>query len=82
MYGQNVDISSTETRKELEVELEAQGLFFKLVENHFKSLTFHANCPKIHLSIQNLEMVNIGRGCVIDLKIRYLVIGEVFEIFL
>ena len=68
MYGQNVDISSTETRKELEVELEAQGLFFTLVENHFKSLTIHANCPKIHLSIQNLEMVKIGRGCVIDLK--------------
>ena len=68
MYGQNVDISSTETRKELEVELEAQGLFFTLVENHFKSLIFHANCPKIHLSIQKLEMVKIGRGCVIDLK--------------
>ena len=68
MYGQNVDISSTETRKELEVELEAQGLFFTLVENHFKSLIFHANCPKIHLSIQNLKMVKIGRGCVIDLK--------------
>ena len=30
MYGQNVDISSTETRKELEVELEAQGLFLHI----------------------------------------------------